>query len=155
MVPNRITHHISLPAILHKVEFSKNIFHEEIFRNFICNCLKVLANNKRVVLIESVQSMFSKLYKNKLVILNAASFYVSVSPRLPLQTFKHKLSSKVKISCKQNPLRKLFFSKLRCRKFLYKTFSLYILSDNYTTKIMLGTKNVRYRGIFKARKRTC
>ena len=33
--------------------------------------------------------------------------------------------------------------------------SLYILSDSYTSKNMLGTKNVRYGGIFKASKKTC
>ena len=33
----------------------------------------------------------SKLYKNKLVILSGASFYVSMSPRLPSYNFKHKL----------------------------------------------------------------
>ena len=41
----------------------------------------------------------STLYKNKLVIFNAVSFYVSMSPGLP-QTFKHKLLSKVKVSGK-------------------------------------------------------
>ena len=37
----------------------------------------------RAVLTESVQNIAaSKLYKNKLVILNEASFYVNMSPRL-------------------------------------------------------------------------
>ena len=84
-----------------------------------------------------------KLYKNKLVILNAAIFYVSMSPRLLSQTFKHKLGSEVKISGKQTPSKKFFFffSKLKCRQFLYKIFSLYILSASYTSKNMLGIKN--------------
>ena len=33
----------------------------------------------------------SKLYKNELVILSGARFYVSMSPRLPSQNFKHNL----------------------------------------------------------------
>ena len=47
------------------------------------------------------------------------------------------------------------FSKLKCRHVLYKTSNLYILSDSYTSKNMLGTKNERYGGIFKASKKTC
>ena len=81
-------------------------------------------------------------------------FYVSMSPRLLSQTFKHKLGSEVKISGKQTLSKKPCFSKLKCRQFLHKTSSLYILSDSYTSKNMLGTKNVRYRGIFKASKKT-
>ena len=61
----------------------------------------------------------SKLYNNELVILNAASFYVSMSSRLPLLTFKLKLGSEVKISGKQTPSTKPCFSKLKCRQFLY------------------------------------
>ena len=56
----------------------------------------------------------SQLYKNDLVILNVASFYVSMSSRLPSLTFKHKLYSKVKILGKRTPSRKalLFKSKM-------------------------------------------
>ena len=32
---------------------------------------------------------------------------------------------------------------------------MYILSVSYTSKNMLGTKNARYGGIFKASKETC
>ena len=46
------------------------------------------------------------------------------------------------------------FSKLKCRHFFYNTSNLYILSDSYTSNNMLGTKNVRYSGIFKANKKT-
>ena len=77
-----------------------------------------------------------------------------MSPRLPLYNFKHKLGSEVKFSGKQTPSRKPCFSKLRCHQLLYKTSGLYILSDSYTLKNMLGTKNVRYGGIFKASKKT-
>ena len=70
-----------------------------------------------------------------------------MSPRLPLQTFKHKLGSEVKISGKQTPSRKPCVLKLKCRQFLYKTCSLYILSNSYSSKNMLGTKNVRYHEI--------
>ena len=73
----------------------------------------------------------SKPYKIKLVILT--SFYVSMSPRLPLQAFKQKLGSEVKNQDKQSPSRKHCFSKLKCRQFLYKTSSLYILSNCYTS----------------------
>ena len=45
----------------------------------------------------------SKLYKNKLGILIGASFYVSMSPRLQSQNFKHKLT----------PSRKALFSKIK------------------------------------------
>ena len=76
-----------------------------------------------------------------------------MSPRLPHQTFNHKLGSEVKISGKQTPSSKPGFSKLKC-KTIYKTSSLYILSDSYTSKNMLGTKNGRYGGIFKASKKT-
>ena len=95
----------------------------------------------------------SKLYNNKLAILNAASFCVSMSPRLPLQTFRYKLGSEVKISGKPTSSRKPCFSKLTCRKFLCKTSSLYFVKDSYTSKNMFGTKNVRYGGIFKASKK--
>ena len=84
----------------------------------------------------------STLYKNKLVIFNAVSFYVSMSPGLP-QTFKHKLRSKVKFQTNEPHQGGSWFSKLKCRQFLYKTSNLYILSDSYISKDMLGTKNVR------------
>ena len=71
------------------------------------------------------------------------------------RTFKHKLGSELKISGKETLSRKHCFSKLKCRQFLYKSSSLYILSDRYTSKNMIGTKNVRYSGIFKASKNTC
>ena len=58
------------------------------------------------------------------------------------------------MSGKRTPSSKPCFSKLKCRQFLYKPSSLYILSDSYTSKNMLGTKNVRYCGIFKASKKT-
>ena len=94
-----------------------------------------------------------KRCKNKLAILNVASFCVSISPGLPSQTFKHKLVSEVKISSKQTPSRKPCFSKPKCCQFLYKTSTLYILSDSCTSENMLGTKNVWYGGIFKASKK--
>ena len=47
------------------------------------------------------------------------------------------------------------FSRLKRCQFLCKTSSLYILSDSYNSKNVLGTRNVRYGGIFKASKRTC
>ena len=97
----------------------------------------------------------SKHYKDKLVILNVARFYVSVSPRLPSSIFKQKLGSEVKISGNQIPSRKPCFSRLTCSQFLYKTSSLYILSDSYTSKNMLDINNVRYGGIFKVSKKTC
>ena len=47
------------------------------------------------------------------------------------------------------------FPKLICHLFFYKTSNLYILSDSYNSKIMLGTKNVRYGEIFKGSKKSC
>ena len=41
----------------------------------------------------------SKLYEKELVILNTASFWVNMSPILPLQTFKHKHSFHQGKSC--------------------------------------------------------
>ena len=76
-----------------------------------------------------------------------ANFHVNMSPRLPSQTLKHKLGSEVKISGKKTNPGSLVFSKPKCPQFLYKT-------DSYTSKNMLGTKNVRYGGIFKATKKT-
>ena len=46
------------------------------------------------------------------------------------------------------------FSKFKCRQFLYKTSNVYILNDNYTSKNMVGAKNVSYGEIFKASKKT-
>ena len=66
---------------------------------------------------------------------------------------KHKLGSEVKNSGKQPPSRKPCFSKLKRRQFLFKTPNLCFLRDSYTSKIMLGTKNVRYGGTFKASKK--
>ena len=53
------------------------------------------SSGDRVVLTERKcpkHAATSKLCKNKLVILNGASFYVSMSPRLPSYNFKHKLT---------------------------------------------------------------
>ena len=77
-----------------------------------------------------------------------------MSPRLSSLTFKHKVGSEVKFSGKQSPSRKTCFWKLKCRQLLFKTFDLYFLRDSYTSKNILGTKNVRYGGIFKASKKT-
>ena len=69
----------------------------------------------------------SKLYKNKLVLLSGAIFYVSTSPRLPSQNFKHKLT----------PSRKALFFKTKVSpilKLLNKASNLYILSDSETSK---------------------
>ena len=66
---------------------------------------------------------------------------------------KHKLRSEVKNSGKQLPSRKPCFSELKRRQFLFKTPNPCFLRDSYTSKIMLGTKNVRYGGTFKARKK--
>ena len=63
----------------------------------------------------------------------------------------HRIGSEVKISSKQTPTRKPCFSKLKCRQFLYKTSSLYILSNSNTSKNMLGTKNVRYGENFQSK----
>ena len=46
------------------------------------------------------------------------------------------------------------FSKLKCHEFLWETSNLYILSDSYTSKIMLSTNNVRFGEIFNASKKT-
>ena len=48
-----------------------------------------------------------------------------------------------------------YFSILKFRQFLSKTSNLYILSDGYTSKYMLGTKNVTHGGISKASKKPC
>ena len=76
------------------------------------------------------------------------------SLRLPSQTFKHKLGSKVKILSNKPHQGKPCFSKLKYRQFLYKTSNRYILSDSYTLKNMLGAKNVGYGRVFKASKKT-
>ena len=55
----------------------------------------------------------SKLYKNELVILNAASFYVIMSPIVPSNTFKRKLGSEVKISGKRNHMKEVLFFKTK------------------------------------------
>ena len=77
-----------------------------------------------------------------------------MSPRLSSLTFKHKLGSEVKNPGKQAPSKKPCFSKLKCCQFLLKISNQYFLRDSYTSKNMLGTKNVRCGGIFKASKKT-
>ena len=54
-----------------------------------------------------------KLYKNELAILNAVSFYVSMSPIVPSNTFKRKLGPKVKISGKRNHMKEVLFFKIK------------------------------------------
>ena len=69
-----------------------------------------------------------------------------------VETFKHKLGSDVKISDKETLSRKPCFSKLKCHQFLYKTSSLYMLSDSYTSKNILGKKKVWWKQVKKLAK---
>ena len=66
----------------------------------------------------------------------------------------HNIWKKYQQSCKTVQDEKCFIYMLFFWLFMTKS-SLYILSDSYTSKNMLGTKNVRYGGIFKASKKTC
>ena len=60
----------------------------------------------------------SKLYIYKLIILNAASFYVSMPPRSPSQTFKHKLGCQLNILGQGTPSVKIVFLKIKMSPFL-------------------------------------
>ena len=55
----------------------------------------------------------SKLHKNKLIILNAASFCVSVSLRLPSYTFKQKIRFWSKTFKQTNPIKEALFFKIK------------------------------------------
>ena len=55
----------------------------------------------------------SKLYKNELAILNAVSFYVSMSPIVPSNTFKRKLGPQVNISGKRKHMKEVLFFKIK------------------------------------------
>ena len=78
------------------------------------------------------------------MILNAASFYVSMSLQLPSGKKKKKKNKK-----------ETLFLKIKKQTIPIKISSLSILSDSYTSKNMLGTSNFWYGGIFKAIKKTC